>query len=143
MALVSSGALHSCEDHLQTPRSVSAARLESLAFIQAQNGNASNSLSSSPPTPLLFLSSPSAPISLTPLPQEGEVSLLGSSAHLAYFSASALCGESAPLSSTLLLSRFYHHSSLHSLPSSIHSLHCVEKNKIFEGSLLRLTSFSV
>lgn len=43
MALVSSGALHSCEDHLQYPRSVSAARLESLAFIQAQNGNASNS----------------------------------------------------------------------------------------------------
>lgn len=43
MALVSSGALHSCEDHLQKPRSVSAACLESLAFIQAQNGNASNS----------------------------------------------------------------------------------------------------
>lgn len=43
MALVSSGARHSCEDHLRYPRPVSAARLKSLAFIQAQNENASNS----------------------------------------------------------------------------------------------------
>lgn len=126
MALVSSGAFHSCEDHLQNPRSVSAARLESLAFIQAQNGNASNSSVLPAASSFIFFSPlPQLRFPLTPLPQEGEVSLLGSSAHLAYFSASALCRECAPLSSTLLLplclaftttAFWYHHHPLHPNP---------------------------
>lgn len=103
MALVSSGALHSCKDHLQNPHSVSAARLESLAFIQTQNGNASNCSVLPTATAFIFSLLSLSSESLTPQPQEGEVSLLGSSAHLAYFSASGLCRESALLSSTLLL----------------------------------------
>lgn len=100
MALVSSGALQSCEDHLQHPLSASAVRLESLAFIRAQNGNASNSsvrrlfyFSL-----LRFLSSLSH--------RRGKFSLLASSVHLAHFSASALARESTPLPSTLLRSLY-------------------------------------
>ena len=92
MALDSSGALHSCEDHLQNPRSVSAACLESLAFTQSQNGNASNSS-----VPLFF--PPPSLISDCSHPSATGVSLLGSSAHLAlFFTVSALSRESAPLS---------------------------------------------
>lgn len=102
MALVSSGALHSCEDHLQYPRSLSSARLESLSFIRAQNGNASNSSVLCTTTSFIF----SFPFPqlwfLSPLcHRRGKFLCLAPLAHLAYFSASALCRESAPLSSTL------------------------------------------
>lgn len=153
MALVSSGALHSCEDHLQYPRSLSSARLESLSFIRAQNGNASNSSVLCTTTSFIF----SFPFPqlwfLSPLcHRRGKFLCLAPLAHLAYFSASALCRESAPLSSTLppslplSLSCFYHYcisaATPAQTPSSIYSLHCLEKSKIFERSLLRLTSYS-
>lgn len=101
VALVSSGARHSCEDHLRYPRPVSAARLKSLAFIQAQNENASNS-SVLPTTSSFIFFSPLPQLRfLSPLCQSRGVPLLGSSAFSPFFSASVLCGEFAPLSSTL------------------------------------------
>lgn len=99
MALVSSGALQSCEDHLQHPLSASAVRLESLAFIRAQNGNASNSS-----VRRLFYFSLLSPCSA--FSHLIKFSLLASSVHLAHFSASALARESTPLPSTLLRSLY-------------------------------------
>lgn len=90
MASVSTGALHSCEDHLQEPRSVSAARLESLAFIQAQNGNGSEFSVSHL---FLFSSSLSLGSDSSPVSATGHYSH-GFSAHLAcFFPAYALSGE--------------------------------------------------
>lgn len=144
MALVSSGALHSCEDHLQYPRSVSAARLESLAFMQAQNGNASNSSVLPIATSCIFsLLSLSSDFSRPFATGEGKFLCLAP-LHIYPIFLPLLSAGNLPYSPSLSQSCFYHHIFLPPPPQtpSFYSLHCIKTSKIFEGSLLLLTSFS-
>lgn len=104
-------------------------------------------LSSPPPPPLFFSLLSLSSDFFHPFAKAG-VFLCLVPLHLAhFFSASVLCGEFAPLSSTLSVLLlpplfFFLFSAPLLFSQNRYSLHYIEKSKIFEGSLLLVPTFS-